>query len=112
MLATFAPSAQDSKAQGLLQAQKADPFHDPVPMLDLVVHHDDLFNGAASVIKQLFPEWNMDDITYVQFKDGITNKRKCPFPLLLLHSKRSTVVRCRVCGTKSDSAHVMFDEKF
>jgi hypothetical protein len=96
MLATFAASAQDSQAQGLLQAQeKGDLSHDPVPMLDLVVHHDDLFNGAASVMKQLFPEWKMEDITYVQFKDGITNKRKC-FPLLLLHSKSSTVVRCRV----------------
>ena len=58
------------------EAQIDTYIHDSVPMLDLTVHHDDLFNGAAAVIKALFPEWNTDDISYLQFKDGITNKRK------------------------------------
>lgn len=74
MVATFASPAQDTQV-----VQKTQDYQDSVPMLDLTVHHDDLFNGAASVTKQLFPEWNMDNISYVQFKDGITNK--CKFSL-------------------------------
>ncbi|KAK3818856.1 MAG: kinase-like domain-containing protein [Benniella sp.] len=101
MLATFASSAQDSQAQGL--QEKGDLFHDPVPMLDLVVHHDDLFNGAASVIKQLFPEWKMEDITYVQFKDGITNKLIC-----CTHGPTGTQVLVRAYGKKSE---VIIDRK-
>ncbi len=58
------------------EAQMDAYIHDAVPTLDLTVYHDDLFNGAASVMKSLFPEWSTDDISYLQFKDGITNKRK------------------------------------
>ncbi|KAG0003330.1 hypothetical protein BGZ65_001806 [Modicella reniformis] len=97
MLATFAPSTQDKQVQDSLQAQKAqtaqqmqDLMHDSVPMLDLTVSHDDLFNGAAVVMKQLFSEWNADDISYVQFKDGITNK--CTQVLVRAYGKKSEVI--------------------
>jgi len=59
-----------------VEATMEEYIQDAVPYLDLTVPHDDLFNGAAAVMKALFPEWSADDISYVQFKDGITNKRK------------------------------------
>ncbi|KAG0249344.1 hypothetical protein BG011_009397 [Mortierella polycephala] len=72
-------------------------IHESVPTLDLTVHHDDLFNGAASVMKLLFPEWNTDDISYIQFKDGITNKLIC-----CTHNPTGTQVLVRAYGKKSE----------
>ncbi|KAG0345115.1 hypothetical protein BGZ54_005664, partial [Gamsiella multidivaricata] len=70
MLATHTRPSAGSATEAEMDAY----IHDAVPTLDLIVHHDDLFNGAAAVIQALFPEWNMKDISYLQFKDGITNK--------------------------------------
>ncbi|KAG0292317.1 Ethanolamine kinase 1 [Dissophora globulifera] len=94
MLATFAKPAE---------AQMDNYIHDSVPTLDLTVHHDDLFNGAATVMKQLFPEWSTKDISYLQFKDGITNKLIC-----CTHSPTGTQVLVRAYGKKSE---VIIDRK-
>ncbi|KAF9107293.1 hypothetical protein BGX27_008800 [Mortierella sp. AM989] len=72
-------------------------INDSVPTLDLTVYHEDLFNGAASVMKALFPEWNTDDISYLQFKDGITNKLIC-----CTHNSTGTQVLVRAYGKKSE----------
>lgn len=69
MLATFA------KPEATTEEYIQD-IQDTVPYLDLTVPHDDLFNGAAAVMKALFPDWNTDEFSFIQFKDGITNKCK------------------------------------
>jgi len=61
------------------EAQMDEYIHKAVPTLDLTVHHDDLFNGAATVMTALFPDWKTEDISFLQFKDGITNKCKDMF---------------------------------
>ncbi|KAF8978254.1 hypothetical protein BGZ46_006661 [Entomortierella lignicola] len=88
MLATHAKSIEEDMDQLI---------NDSVPTLDLTVYHDDLFNGAASVIKTLFPEWNTNDISYLQFKDGITNKLIC-----CTHNPTGTQVLVRAYGKKSE----------
>ncbi|KAI1317593.1 Ethanolamine kinase 1 [Mortierella claussenii] len=93
MLAThFQPMTEKTT-----EAQMDEYIHNAVPTLDLTVYHDDLFNGAATVMKSLFPEWNTDDISYVQFKDGITNKLIC-----CTHNPTGTQVLVRAYGKKSE----------
>ncbi|KAF9425825.1 hypothetical protein BGZ76_003056 [Entomortierella beljakovae] len=72
-------------------------INESIPTLDFTVLHDDLFNGAATVIKELFPEWNVNDMSYLQFKDGITNKLIC-----CTHDPTGTQVLVRAYGKKSE----------
>ncbi|KAG0039641.1 Ethanolamine kinase 1 [Gryganskiella cystojenkinii] len=85
------------------ETQMDEYIHNAVPTLDLTVHHDDLFNGAATVIKELFPDWSTEDISYIQFKDGITNKLIC-----CTHKPSTTQVLVRAYGKKSE---VIIDRK-
>ncbi|KAG0319589.1 Ethanolamine kinase [Podila horticola] len=87
----------------LNEAQMDDFINESIPTLDMVVHHDDLFNGAEAVMTALFPEWDRKDISYVQFKDGITNKLIC-----CTHNPTGTQVLVRAYGKKSE---VIIDRK-
>ncbi|KAF9152550.1 hypothetical protein BG015_005107 [Linnemannia schmuckeri] len=96
MLATFA------KPEATTEEYIQD-IQDTVPYLDLTVPHDDLFNGAAAVMKALFPDWNTDEISYIQFKDGITNKLIC-----CTYRPTGVQVLVRAYGKKSE---VIIDRK-
>ncbi|KAF9166629.1 Ethanolamine kinase [Actinomortierella ambigua] len=74
-----------------------------VANLDLVVSHDDLFNGSEAVVLSLFPDWQTEDVSYVQFKDGITNKLIC-----CTHGPSDTKILVRAYGKKSE---VIIDRK-
>ncbi|KAF9578217.1 hypothetical protein BGW38_006104 [Lunasporangiospora selenospora] len=89
--------------QNTTSAELEDYILDSVPTLDLTVHHDDLFNGAEEAMVKLFPEWRKTDISYIQFKDGITNKLIC-----CTHNPTGTQVLVRAYGKKSE---VIIDRK-
>ena len=84
----------------LNEAQMDDFINESIPTLDMVVHHDDLFNGAEAVMTALFPEWDRKDISYVQFKDGITNKRKIVCSVLSPRGVISTEPDPKKSGSK------------
>lgn len=51
----------------------------------VVVSHDNVVEGARSVVSHFFPDWPQDDrLVCTQFTHGITNKRTYPFRESLL----------------------------
>ncbi|KAG5456258.1 MAG: Choline/ethanolamine kinase-domain-containing protein, partial [Olpidium bornovanus] len=50
-------------------------IRDEIPMLDTVVHHDRLFEGAARIVLDLFPEWEEGGLHMVQVRP--TGSRVC-----------------------------------
>jgi hypothetical protein len=100
MLATFAKPEAATE-------ENIQEFQDNVPYLDLTVPHDDLFNGAAAVMKALFPQLKTDDISYIQFKDGITNKCKLPRKKCLFFFQPCFCVCFFRIGSTFESLHTM-----
>ena len=45
-----------------------------LPIINFTLNHDDLFSGAITIVKKLFPTWQEANLLLVQCKDGITNK--------------------------------------
>jgi ethanolamine kinase len=46
------------------------------PYYDIEVSSTALFEGAFKVVSSVFPNWQYNDIKFVQCKDGITNQCK------------------------------------
>lgn len=67
------PSHDDSS---LSVEESLNRLIESTPYFDIEVSNGALFDGAFKVVSCVFPNWQYEDIEFVQCKDGITNQRK------------------------------------
>lgn len=65
-----------SQDEGISLEESLNRLVEATPYYDMEVPHTSLFEGAYKVVSCIFPEWNYNDIKFVQCKDGITNQRE------------------------------------
>lgn len=76
------PSHDDSN---LSVEESLNRLIESTPYFDIEVSNGALFDGAFKVVSCVFPNWQYEDIEFVQCKDGITNQCKFLISMYFSH---------------------------